>query len=284
MEAREEQDEALRIFYVATTRARDCLILSAGTSPEDSPRSPAMVLLDSRFRRADGSFFGTLPEHWPSPQVAVRQPGEFAREGRLRKAAHRPKLLLAASRITRAEAVPQADVRPGGVISSGGFDLDDPASEPCSRVLTTLFRHLLSIPDADGEADATMLVDRIAKARGIWITDRTRDVATVRLMAWRASALGRSVAGAGEIRRAIPWTMVDPSTGMIVSSRIDFACRKAAGWFLVNVLVDPDEPTRERERTRLRVGIIAAERLGITPVAAAWLAHVGIEVGSERLL
>ena len=63
IEQREEEDEALRLFYVATTRARDALILSAGVGPDEKPTSPALKLLDERFDRATG----------PLPRPAARR-------------------------------------------------------------------------------------------------------------------------------------------------------------------------------------------------------------------
>ncbi len=265
IESHEEREESLRIFYVATTRARDCLILSAGTTAEDSPRSPAMSLLDSRFDRGDGSCRATLPDHWPSPCVAVKRPDDFARAGPLRKAARRPKLLLAASRIARTPVKPEEDIAGGGSIAPGAIDLDDPAVSACSDVLTRLFRHLLIDPEACGPTDAASFVDRVARARGTWITSRTRGLAISRLIAWRATSTCRAVANSTEVRRAVAWTSLDPSSGRIVSSRFDFAYRDAGGWSLVNVVVESDEPAKERERDRLRVGILAAERSASRP-------------------
>src|SRR4051812_356878 len=61
IEQREEDEEGLRLFYVATTRARDTLILSSGDGPGDNPSSPAMRLLAERFDRSTGRCLATLP-------------------------------------------------------------------------------------------------------------------------------------------------------------------------------------------------------------------------------
>jgi ATP-dependent helicase/nuclease subunit A len=59
-EALEDEQESLRLFYVAVTRAADHLILSAGRDPGGTPQSPWMRLLDERFSLETG-----LPKHDP---------------------------------------------------------------------------------------------------------------------------------------------------------------------------------------------------------------------------
>ncbi|HET6423748.1 MAG TPA: UvrD-helicase domain-containing protein, partial [Planctomycetaceae bacterium] len=53
-----DQEETLRLFYVALTRAADHLILSAGTDADRTPKSPWMRLLAERFHLDSG-----LPKH-----------------------------------------------------------------------------------------------------------------------------------------------------------------------------------------------------------------------------
>ena len=62
LERAADDAEALRLFYVATTRARDFLILSSATDPDRPPTSPAMKLLDRRFDRRTGRLRAALPE------------------------------------------------------------------------------------------------------------------------------------------------------------------------------------------------------------------------------
>ena len=71
IEQREEDEEGLRLFYVATTRARDTLILSSGDGPGDNPSSPAMRLLAERFDRATGRCLAALPPGWSVRPVHV---------------------------------------------------------------------------------------------------------------------------------------------------------------------------------------------------------------------
>src|SRR5262249_26969795 len=57
LERADDEQESLRLFYVAATRARDALILSAGLGPDEPVRatSIAMRLLDERFDRRTGA-------------------------------------------------------------------------------------------------------------------------------------------------------------------------------------------------------------------------------------
>ena len=105
IEAEEDRKEALRLFYVATTRARDHLVLSAGLESEpeaDDPaaaylsavgacssqnpgnpraHSPAMQLLCERFDWRSGGCLARLPDGWPAPRVDVIA-GDPSRAGR----------------------------------------------------------------------------------------------------------------------------------------------------------------------------------------------------------
>jgi len=74
LEKTADDAEALRLLYVATTRARDFLILSAATDPTKPPTSPALTLIDRRFDRATGQNRAPLPEGWTLPRVEVIPP------------------------------------------------------------------------------------------------------------------------------------------------------------------------------------------------------------------
>ncbi|MGC1276480.1 MAG: UvrD-helicase domain-containing protein [Planctomycetaceae bacterium] len=72
-EAREEQLEQTRLLYVALTRARDHLILSAGLEHGAKPRSPWMKLLARRFDLSTGlplldPYFGSANGNASAPQ------------------------------------------------------------------------------------------------------------------------------------------------------------------------------------------------------------------------
>ena len=73
LEKRADADERKRLFYVATTRAADYLMLSsslAGYEPNDL-ESDWMKLLAQRFDLATGSLRGELPADYPPPRILI---------------------------------------------------------------------------------------------------------------------------------------------------------------------------------------------------------------------
>jgi ATP-dependent helicase/nuclease subunit A len=130
-----DRRESLRLFYVAATRARDHLVLSAGLESAgpgdegDGPKaaSPAFQLLIDRFDWRTGRCLGDLPAGWPKPRLEVlwmfpRDP-EVGRAGPS-QARRLPEIERI---ITRAEVLaPPPDPRPAPL--PGLIDLD-PARE-----------------------------------------------------------------------------------------------------------------------------------------------------------
>jgi ATP-dependent helicase/nuclease subunit A len=69
--AAENKEEAIRLLYVAATRAADMLILSAGAKKLDNPHGTWMSLLADRFDLLNGRMNGPLPDGYVTPQVRV---------------------------------------------------------------------------------------------------------------------------------------------------------------------------------------------------------------------
>jgi ATP-dependent helicase/nuclease subunit A len=67
----EEEQEAIRLFYVATTRAADFLILSGGSKDHAKPQGFWTKFLAERFDRATGEFLGEFPEGATPPRIGV---------------------------------------------------------------------------------------------------------------------------------------------------------------------------------------------------------------------
>lgn len=67
----EEEQEAIRLFYVATTRAADFLILSGGAKDPAKPQGFWTEFLATRFDRTSGEFFGEVPEGVTPPRIGV---------------------------------------------------------------------------------------------------------------------------------------------------------------------------------------------------------------------
>ena len=71
VEKEEEAAELVRLLYVATTRAADCLILSAGVPALGSARGPWMDLVHRRLDPVTGRPRAALPAGYPQPKVKV---------------------------------------------------------------------------------------------------------------------------------------------------------------------------------------------------------------------
>jgi ATP-dependent helicase/nuclease subunit A len=70
-EDEEEQVELVRLLYVATTRAADYLILSAGVPELGSAKGPWTRLISRRFDPLSGRMRVALPAGYPTPEIAV---------------------------------------------------------------------------------------------------------------------------------------------------------------------------------------------------------------------
>jgi ATP-dependent helicase/nuclease subunit A len=67
----EEEQEAIRLFYVATTRAADFLVISGGTKDHAKPQGFWTKFLAERFDRTTGEFLGELPDGATPPRINV---------------------------------------------------------------------------------------------------------------------------------------------------------------------------------------------------------------------
>lgn len=284
-EKRAEADEALRVFYVAATRARDALILSSASSTADAATSPAMQLLSERFDLQTGECRAKLPEGWPIPSIGLLDAQASSTE-RNSRARFRPKILLAARRITRA-APPFEEESPRAARSPRHLDLDRcPASTTMASVREVL-RAALADPEACGPGPPEEVIARACETRGLWCSSRIRDLASARLAAWRKSPVCRAVARAEEVRDGFAWTIAWPPNcpgSTVYSGRIDFACRGEGGaWNLVGIHLDEGDRARDLDLLNLRLAAVVAESREMAPVAAGWLVSIGEEAKAERV-
>ena len=140
IESDEDRREAVRLFYVATTRARDHLVLAAGLESEPNPDEPGAAswrLWDraalsirvarswrrlrlsfclERFDWRTGRCLARLPEGWPMPDVQVVQVRPPEPETRRSHPSARQRLLDIEHAITAGAPPrpigPEPDVRP----------------------------------------------------------------------------------------------------------------------------------------------------------------------------
>lgn len=71
VEELEGDDETTRLLYVATTRAADYLMLSAGVESVERTESPWRRIIERRFELETGEMLGELPAGYAIPEVTV---------------------------------------------------------------------------------------------------------------------------------------------------------------------------------------------------------------------
>jgi ATP-dependent helicase/nuclease subunit A len=262
--------EALRLFYVALTRARDALVLSSATDPAKKPTSPALSLLDRRFDRSTGLLKATLPDGWNVPRIRIV--GESPASGRTPAWTRRPQpRLLEVARIIReglASPAPTAESR----VARPRFVELDPAHGLASTAsrLDRLIRTILADPRALEPSRLAMIAARASRIQDPVAPDRLIQQAIERIEAWSRSVLGREVARATEVHRAFPWVIRRPVEGdsSLFQGRGDFLYRRPTGELGLVILSDP-AASDLRERLRLLLSTYAARELAQGVVSRA---------------
>jgi ATP-dependent helicase/nuclease subunit A len=280
------EEEARRMFYVATTRARDHLILSAGMAPTEKPNSPALRLLAEAFDLGTGACLVPLPDgaRTPTLAVVVAPPPEPA--GRARR--NRPKLLRVAREIDRLTNAGAGATTAGAVLAPPAvprrprfIDLD-PAIGLGARDARAdaLLRVLLASPAALDPDPARLAAAVQAGARRLVPAPPVASQRPVReaLAAWLETPLGRALRGAKSVRAAVPWTRPLAGDGhepTVLAGRLDLLLVDPRGRStLVQLALPGSDPARER--VRLIGSARAAIDLGLArEVDHAWLVRLG---------
>jgi ATP-dependent helicase/nuclease subunit A len=258
----QDDEESRRLFYVATTRARDVLILSAGNGPEAKPVSVAMQLLDQRFDRRTGACRHILPEGWGTPLVRVTIAPPLPRSAGTRERRRQPDLLEVANVITsatlEARKVKSAPRRPRFVDL-----LETPDQSPRAVRVQQLVRAILDDPRAVVEplklADAARRAGRRLEppASSELIAD------TVRLLdPWFSGPLRAEYARSSQIERGYDWTLNWPPSSeqsTVFQGRAEFVVCEPSGARSVLIVSAPGtlEPM---ERLRLLLSARVVER------------------------
>jgi ATP-dependent helicase/nuclease subunit A len=276
IERREDEAEALRLFYVAATRARESLVLSAGVAADARPDSPALRLLAERFDRRMGSCLARLPDGWRVPAVRVTIECPPPSPG-LRSRPKRPRLpavarLIESARVREPESRTAPPPRPRLV------DLDPALTlPPRAARLARLIRTILADPRAlPGKSVLLADVARLAARRQ---EPRAQadlvDEATKLLRQWLGGSLGERLARAGAVKRNVAWNVVAPTDAVAPSGstvflgRAEFYTRESPGAWTAYVF-SPPGASDTAERLRLLLSARAAEALGMGPVVQAW--------------
>jgi ATP-dependent helicase/nuclease subunit A len=278
IEQAEEENEALRLFYVAATRARDALILSAGIGTGDKANSPALRLLDDRFDRATGRCRVSLPVNRPAPVIRVTTESPAPSSSFVPTRRWQPPLIETADAIARETVGPD----PGSMLSPGRprlVDLD-PAQGLVSTLarLDRLVRAILDDPSTFPAKDWRHAAAKAAQRLDPLAPRRLIDQAIARLEPWLDGPIGRELAAASSIERSLPWTLAWPPDGgnsTIFQGRIDLVFRDSKRF--AQVLCFSDSTASEpRERLRLLLSARAADAFGLGPVCRGWQIRLGL--------
>ncbi len=254
-ESREDRDESIRVFYVATTRAISHLILAAGleTNVDDcKPKSPSLELLSRQFELGTGALRNPLPEGWTTPRVGVitSPPPPLARPNPTRHLRDRfdvGRMILRQRPPEHNSETPRDALRPQArlIDHEVGTSLG-----PIAARVDGLLRLLLSDPEAGWATDLDAVLQRAAEATIPTSPQRIRKQARELLSDWLQGTLGVRVAQADQRVSGRRWTLLIPSTEdrpeQVHRGWIDLAFREDQDWRLITI-AHPDEPIQAAE-------------------------------------
>ncbi len=276
LEKTADDAEALRLLYVATTRARDFLILSAATDPAKSPTSPALTLIDRRFDRATGQNRASLPEGWTSPRVEVILP-EAAPAVESRSPVGRRKIPLLevadVIRSTRLQPILDTNRRASRTLPRHVcLDPTEGLSTTDIR-LDRLCRTILRDPLAFDPEATTAIARRSAMLQNPVAGPRLVQSAITRVHAWLErfpeSLLGDGAQRCGQWDWSIAWPKEQPTS--VFSGWGDFWFRHLDGSIDVVLVGDP-RSGRPGETVRALLSARDLEQTGVGKVGRAlWL-------------
>jgi ATP-dependent helicase/nuclease subunit A len=272
LEKADDEQESLRLFYVATTRARDALILSAGLNPDEPAKSTsaAMRLLDERFERSTG--LCRLAPGESMAEVRLMSPPEPIGE----RAAAAPGSSIAAIEQAIARAAPIERREPGRSAPSPRYlDLDPTAGlTPRAARLDGLIRSMLRDPGwRRGESLESIAVR--ASARQVPAANASLVREAVRRMdaLWDVPAFrALREADPASVRYGFAFTM--PSGATVYHGDCDVVFRDRQGQCHVIVVADSGAD-RERQELRLELSGRAAAASGFVPIGPGWLVRHG---------
>jgi ATP-dependent helicase/nuclease subunit A len=285
IEVDEDQREALRLFYVATTRARDHLVLATGLENEPDPDGPgarelgavgscclvnpgcpkpasaALELLLERFDWRTGRCLARLPDGWPVPEVQVVLARPPEPETRRSHPSARQRLLDIERAIVTAaparQSEPDLDVRLCPALPRRiDLDLQRDSTARWAR-LGRLVRAALLELCRPGSESAKQVCARLALRQAPAANSALVELAAEWLKSWPATTLFKELRDAAKARKLLsdelPWTLTwpgSPSDATVILGRADAIYRnRLRQWRTVVVSVDP----REHQTDRLRL-------------------------------
>jgi ATP-dependent helicase/nuclease subunit A len=282
LERADDEKESLRLFYVAATRARDALVLSAGLAPEEPVKSSsaAMRLLDARFDRRTGRC-RIAPEDLgavPAVQVVVMPPPE-PRDERGPTAPTPPRASITAidEAIARAVRLDPTDPDPAGATPVPRYVELDPAEglPPRAARLDRLIRSILSDPRWLRGARLEDVAARAATRQVPAANPGLVREALQRLSPWldRPILSGLHMADPASLRCEQPFTVaypLDAEPSTVFHGTCDLIFRDRQGRWNVLIVADARAGAAS-QRLRLRLAARTAEARGFAPVHQGWL-------------
>jgi ATP-dependent helicase/nuclease subunit A len=271
LEKVQEDEESRRLFYVATTRARDVLILSAGNGPEAKPVSIAMQLLDKRFDRTTGFCRHILPEGWGAPSVRVTTMSPLSRSVGPRERRPQPDLLAVANVITSATLeAPKARSASRRPPPRFVDLLEAPDRSPRAIRVQQLVRAILDDPLAlalalELELEPLKFIEAARRAGRRLEPPAASELVldAVRLLdPWLSGPLGQELAKASKIERGYDWTLNWPpgsDHSTVFQGRAEFVACDPSGVRSVFVFSTPGT-LESLERLRLLLSARVVER------------------------
>jgi ATP-dependent helicase/nuclease subunit A len=261
IERREEDDESLRLLYVAVTRARDALVLSAGVDLARAAKSRALELIGARFDRVTGLAHDPAPEAdgRPLAQVIDTPPMPLPRTAgdRLRSD---PRLRLA-QLIERSAA--RGVIEPPRPVPPRCVRLDpaDPREAWLQRALES--------PLALDPATVTQALE-VLRACADWPLEPAS--LEVILAAWTGTELAARIARAPRRVPGLDWSLRlrgADDEDLDLHGRLQWWFQESPDASIAMVVGGAGEETAQRV-LRLHAGCLALERAGWPRVTEAW--------------
>jgi ATP-dependent helicase/nuclease subunit A len=283
LERADDEQESLRLFYVAATRARDALILSAGLGPDEPVKSTsvAMRLLDERFDRRSGLYRLAARETGELPAVHVSTMTPPVSRGERTATSARASIATIEEAITLATPAGSDDpVRPVPVPRY--LDLDPAAGlSPRAGRLDRLIRAILCDPrwlrGEPIEPIATRAAARqVPAANPSLVREAVRRIDPL----WDTAAFrALRAAETGSVRNEFAFTIPYSPDGLPTPSTVfhgscDMLFRDREGQWQVIVVADV-AACRARQQLRLQLTVLAARASAFVPIRQGWIVWHG---------
>jgi ATP-dependent helicase/nuclease subunit A len=281
LERAEDEKESLRLFYVAATRARDSLMLSAGLGPDEpvSSSSAAMRLLDERFDRRTGCCRDPLEHAGALPEVHVRIMNPPPPDQKRPLATARFSFAQLADLIDRAMVAEQPEpARP--TVPMLFLDLDPAAClPPRAARLDRLIRAILR--DHRGVCGEPLehVVERAGARQTPAASAGLIREAVLRIRPWRDSRAFRDLCSSDPqtVHHDVAYTIscpVERERDTVIRGTCDVVYADRRGHWQILLVADACVP-RERERLRLLLAGLALPARGFGPIVRGCLIQHG---------